>query len=220
MRLNKQHWAVIKLLVFTLGLLPFLELLFDGINDQLGANPIETLHFGFGDWALRFLCIGLALTPIKIIAGQSWPVLFRRMMGLFAFFYASLHLLVYVVLDLSLSWAALIDEVPKSPYILAGLVTYLLLLPLALTSTQSMQKRFGRYWLVLHRLVYVAAITALVHYFWLVKKDYTQPLIYAAVMTMLLAVRIYKFYQKQMRPVKTRSPGLRQKKTTNNEISR
>jgi len=219
MLLNKQHWAVIKVLVFTLSLLPFFELLFAGINDQLGANPIETLHFGFGDWALRFLCIGLALTPIKIITGQSWSVRLRRMMGLFAFFYASLHLLVYVVLDLSLSWSALVDEVPKSPYILAGLVTYLLLLPLALTSTQSMQKRLGRYWLVLHRSVYAAAITALVHYFWLVKKDDTQPLIYAAVVTMLLTVRVVNFYQKQIRSVKVKSPRVGQKKTTN-EISR
>jgi sulfoxide reductase heme-binding subunit YedZ len=219
MLFNKQHWAVIKLLVFTLSLLPFFELLVAGINDQLGANPIETLHFGFGDWALRFLCIGLALTPMKIITGQSWPVRFRRMMGLFAFFYASLHLLVYVVLDLSLSWTALVDEVPKSPYILAGLVTYLLLLPLALTSTPSMQKRFGRYWLVLHRLVYAAAITALVHYFWLVKKDYTQPLIYAVVVTMLLTVRAFNIYQKQISSVKAKSPKLGQKKTTN-KISR
>jgi sulfoxide reductase heme-binding subunit YedZ len=219
MLFNKQHWAVIKLLVFTLSLLPFFELLVAGINDQLGANPIETLHFGFGDWALRFLCIGLALTPMKIITGQSWPVRFRRMMGLFAFFYASLHLLVYLVLDLSLSWTALVDEVPKSPYILAGLVTYLLLLPLALTSTPSMQKRFGRYWLVLHRLVYAAAITALVHYFWLVKKDYTQPLIYAVVVTMLLTVRAFNIYQKQISSVKAKSPKLGQKKTTN-KISR
>ena len=94
----KQGWALIKVIVFVLSLLPFGLLVNDGIHDRLGANPIETLHFGFGDWALRFLCIGLALTPIKILTGQSWPIRFRRMMGLFAFFYASLHLLVFVAI--------------------------------------------------------------------------------------------------------------------------
>jgi len=196
MPLTKQNWAAIKTVVFILCLTPFLSLLIDGVNDQLGANPIETLHFGFGDWALRFLCIDLALTPIKIITGQSWPIRFRRMLGLFAFFYASLHLLVFVVLDLSLSWAALVDEVPKSPYILAGLVTYLLLSPLAATSTKAMQKHLGRHWLTLHRLVYVAAITALIHYFWLVKKDYSQPLLYASVVTLLFVIRVINYYRK------------------------
>ena len=123
---GKKGWAGLKIIVFLLSLMPFLLLVNDAFNDQLGANPIETLHFGFGDWALRFLCIGLALTPIKTITGQGWPIRFRRMMGLFAFFYASLHLLVFIVLDLSLSWEAFKDEVPKSPYILMGLLTFLL----------------------------------------------------------------------------------------------
>ncbi|MCK9635499.1 MAG: sulfoxide reductase heme-binding subunit YedZ [Methylobacter tundripaludum] len=190
MSLGKKSWAAIKIIVFLLSLTPFALLVNDGLNDQLGANPIETLHFGFGDWALRFLCIGLALTPIKTITGQGWPIRFRRMMGLFAFFYASLHLLVFIVLDLSLSWEAFKDEVPKSPYILMGLLTYLLLVPLAATSTQKMQKRLGRSWIKLHRLVYAAGLTALVHYFWLVKKDYTEPLIYAVAISILLGMRI------------------------------
>ncbi|MEE7626639.1 protein-methionine-sulfoxide reductase heme-binding subunit MsrQ [Methylobacter sp. Wu8] len=190
MSLGKKSWAAIKIIVFLLSLTPFALLVNDGFNDQLGANPIETLHFGFGDWALRFLCIGLALTPIKTITGQGWPIRFRRMMGLFAFFYASLHLLVFIVLDLSLSWEAFKDEVPKSPYILMGLLTYLLLVPLAATSTQKMQKRLGRSWIKLHRLVYAAGLTALVHYFWLVKKDYTEPLIYAVAISILLGMRI------------------------------
>ncbi|MGZ8907486.1 MAG: sulfite oxidase heme-binding subunit YedZ, partial [Methylobacter sp.] len=183
-------WAAIKIIVFLLSLLPFGLLVYGAANDQLGANSIESLHFGFGDWALRFLCIGLALTPIKTLTGQGWPMRFRRMMGLFTFFYASLHLLVFIVLDLSLSWGAFKDEVPKSPYILMGLLTFLLLVPMAVTSTKKMQKRLGRNWLTLHRLVYVAGLTALVHYFWLVKSDYTEPLIYAGVISILLAVRI------------------------------
>jgi sulfoxide reductase heme-binding subunit YedZ len=195
---GKKGWIVIKIMVFLLSLMPFGLLVNDGINDRLGANPIEALHFGFGDWALRFLCIGLALTPIKTITGQSWPIRFRRMMGLFAFFYASLHFLVFIVLDLSLSWEAFKDEVPKSPYILMGLLTFLLLVPMAATSTRKMQKRLGRSWLNLHRLVYVAGITALGHYFWLVKSDYTEPLIYAAVIGLLLGIRIAVYCRRKV----------------------
>ena len=152
MVLGKKGWPAIKVIVFLLSLLPFLLLTNAAVNDRLGANPIEALHFGFGDWALRFLCITLALTPIKIITGQNMLLRFKRMMGLYAFFYASLHLLVFIVLDLSLSWEAFKDEVPKSPYILMGLLTYLLLIPLAVTSTKKMQKWLGRSWLKLHRL--------------------------------------------------------------------
>lgn len=197
MTLGKKHWAAIKTVVFILSLVPFGWLVYGAINDELGANPIEALHFGFGDWALRFLCISLVLTPIKTITGQSWPTRFRRMMGLFAFFYAISHLLVFVVLDLSLSWEAFKDEVPKSPYILMGLLTFLLLFPLAVTSTKKMQKRLGRSWLTLHRLVYLAGLTALVHYFWLVKADYTEPLIYAAVISILLGIRIVFYCRKK-----------------------
>lgn len=197
MALGKKGWAALKIIVFLLSLLPFLLLANDAVNDRLGANPIEALHFGFGDWALRFLCISLALSPIKTITGQSWPLRFRRMMGLFAFFYASLHLLVFIVLDLSLSWTAFKDEVPKSPYILMGLLTYLLLIPLAVTSTKKMQKSLGRSWIKLHKLVYVAGVTALVHYFWLVKKDYTEPLIYAAVIGVLLGIRVVVYCRKK-----------------------
>lgn len=193
---GKKGWAAIKTIVFILSLMPFGWLAYGAINDELGANPIEALHFGFGDWALRFLCIGLALTPIKTLTGQSWPMRFRRMMGLFTFFYASLHLLVFIVLDLSFSWEAFKDEVPKSPYILMGLLTFLLLLPMAVTSTKRMQKRLGRSWLTLHRLVYVAGLTALVHYFWLVKSDYTEPLIYAVVIGVLLGIRIFVYGRK------------------------
>ena len=198
MMLGKKGWAGLKISVFLLGLMPFLLLANDAVNDRLGANPIETLHFGFGDWALRFLCIGLALTPIKTITGQNKLMRFRRMMGLYAFFYASLHLLVFIVLDLSLSWEAFKDEVPKSPYILMGLLTYLLLIPLAVTSTKNMQKRLGKSWIKLHKLVYAAAVTALVHYFWLVKKDYTEPLIYAVIIGVLLGIRVVVYYRKKV----------------------
>lgn len=190
MRVSKKGWIGIKIIVFLLSLSPFLLLLNDTIQDQLGANPIETLHFRLGDWALRFLCIGLALTPLKKIFHQNWLVRFRRMMGLFAFFYASMHFLVFIVLDLSLSWEAFVDEVPKSPYILVGLFTFILLIPLALTSTKAMQKRLGKHWIKLHRLVYLAGISAVVHYLWLVKSDYNEPLFYAVLMFILLGFRL------------------------------
>jgi len=190
MRVSKKGWAGIKVAVFCLCLAPFVFLVNDTIQDQLGANPIETLHFRLGDWALRFLCIGLAISPVKQFFHQAWLIRFRRMTGLFAFFYATMHMLVYMVLDLSLSWDAFVDEVPQSPYILVGLFTYALLIPLAVTSTKSMQKKLGKQWLRLHQCVYLACISAIVHYFWLVKSDFNEPVFYAAVVFVLLALRI------------------------------
>jgi sulfoxide reductase heme-binding subunit YedZ len=199
MRFSKKSWAFIKISIFLLSLAPFLLLVNDTLQDQLGANPIETLHFNLGGWALRFLCISLALTPIKKRLQQSWPIRFRRMAGLFAYFYASLHFLVYIALDLSLSWENFIDEAPQSPYILVGLLTFLLLTPLALTSTKAMQKRLGKHWGQLHRLVYIAGISAIIHYLWLVKSDISEPLFYAAVMSILLGTRLILYLTKQRR---------------------
>ncbi|GFO71884.1 methionine sulfoxide reductase heme-binding subunit [Bathymodiolus japonicus methanotrophic gill symbiont] len=165
----------------------------DTVHDQLGANPIQTLHFSLGDWALSFLCIGLALTPLKKLIKQSWPTRFRRMVGLFAFFYASMHFLVYIALDLSLSWEEFVDEVPKSPYILVELFTYLLLIPLAISSPKAIQKRLGKHWVQLHKLVYIAGISAVIHYLWLVKSDYREPIFYACIMFVLLSLRIFTY---------------------------
>lgn len=186
---------LLKGTVLLLGMLPFLLLLQATINDQLGANPIQALHFSLGDWALRFLMIGLALTPIKIITQQAWPLRYRRMMGLLAFFYASLHVLVYLVLDLSGSWTVFMDEVPKSPYILVGLLTYLLLIPLAITSIKYFKKKLGRRWFTLHKLVYVAVLSACLHYLWLVKLDVSQPLLYMGLLGILLSIRVVNSYR-------------------------
>jgi sulfoxide reductase heme-binding subunit YedZ len=183
--------VLIKVLIFILCLTPFLLLLNDTIQNKLGANPIETLHFSLGDWALRFLCIGLAITPLRKLLKQNWLSRFRRMIGLFTFFYASMHFLVFIVLDLSLSWHAFVDEVPQSPYILVGLLTFTLLIPLALTSTKAMQKRLGKNWLTLHKLVYIAGITAVVHYLWLVKTLTTDAIFYASLMFVLLGFRLF-----------------------------
>ena len=151
----KNKTRLLKALLICVGLVPFLLLLLATFNDQLGANPVQTLHFSLGDWALRFLMLGLALTPIKILTRQPWPLRYRRILGLLAFFYASLHVLVYLALDLSWSWTAFVDEVSKSPYILLGLLTYLLLVPLAMTSTKAMQKRLARRWLTLLSLIHI-----------------------------------------------------------------
>ena len=199
MRLAKKSWVLIKMSVFFLCLSPFLLLLNDTVQDQLGANPIEALHFRLGDWALRFLCIGLALSPLKKGLKQSWPIRFRRMMGLFAFFYASLHFAVYIILDLSLSWETFIDEVPQSPYILVGLFSYLLLIPLAVTSTKAMQKRLGKHWVQLHKLVYIAAISAVIHYLWLVKSDLSEPIFYASIVSILLFSRVFGLLRGRLR---------------------
>lgn len=182
--------AGIKVLVFFLCLTPFSLLLYDAVNNNLGANPIETLHFRLGDWALRFLCICLAMTPLKIFTKWNWPIRYRRMFGLYSFFYAAMHFLVYIGLDLSFSWEQFVDEIPKSPYIIVGLFTFSILTLLASTSTKYAQRRLKKNWKRLHRLVYLAGITAVIHYFWLVKSDYREPILYASIIGVLYLIRI------------------------------
>lgn len=203
MRINKPGWIIIKLTVFWVCLLPFILLGMDTWRDNLGPNPIETLHFRLGDWALRFLCLTLFITPYRQISGQNWVNRFRRMIGLYAFFYAFMHFLVFIVLDLSLSWEAFKDEVSESPYILFGLLTFSLLLPMALTSTKSMQKRLGKTWGRIHKLIYVAAITALLHYMLLIKSDLSEALIYADIILILLTYRLFRILKKQRKLTQT-----------------
>jgi len=195
-RITRGGWRFFKLIVFAISLLPLGGIVFDAVQNNLGANPIQTLQYRTGDWALRFLLITLTLTSLKILFGMVFQMRFRRMMGLFAFFYASLHLTVYVGLDQSFSWAHIMEDVPKSPYILVGLSAFLLLLPLALTSTHRMIQRLGRNWQRLHRLVYVAALLAVIHFFWLVKADLREPAIYAGVLVFLLGVRVVHAWRK------------------------
>jgi methionine sulfoxide reductase heme-binding subunit len=188
----RADWKSLKILVFLLGLSPFLILLYDTLHDNLGPNPIETLHSTLGDWALRFLILTLSLTPFKQLTGYLWVNRFRRMIGLYTFFYALLHFLVYIVLDLSLSREAFVDEITESPYIVLGLITFVLLLPLAITSTKNMQKRLGKNWHRLHKLSYLAAITAVLHYIFLVKSELNTPILYADIVLILLLYRILK----------------------------
>jgi sulfoxide reductase heme-binding subunit YedZ len=157
--------------------------------DELGANPIEEITHVTGAWTLRMLVLTLGVTPARKLFGWSWLAPQRRTLGLFSFFYATLHLLTYAVLDLGLELEFLAEDILERPYITVGFATFCSLLPLALTSTRAAIKALGRRWLILHRLVYLAAIGGVVHFLWLVKADLREPLIYAAIVAALLGWR-------------------------------
>ncbi|EGV30869.1 Sulfoxide reductase heme-binding subunit yedZ [Thiorhodococcus drewsii AZ1] len=179
-----------KVVLFAACLAPCGLLVWDAVSGSLGPNPVEALLHGTGDWALRLLLVTLAMTPLRRLTGQVWPIRLRRMLGLFAFFYVALHLTVYLWLDRELAWSTIVDDVIKRPYISVGFVAFLMLIPLALTSTRGWMRRLGRRWTQLHRAVYVIAVLGVVHYLWLVKADLREPLIYASVLTILLAFRV------------------------------
>lgn len=180
-----------KLALFPSCLLPLLLLATDAYRDNLGANPIEVITRSTGTWTLVFLLITLSVTPLRRITGFNALIRLRRMLGLFAFFYACLHFVTYFWLDQFFDWPAILKDVIKRPFITVGFSSFILLLPLAATSTTRMMQRLGgRRWLWLHRLVYVIALGGVVHYFWLVKKDITPPLMYAAVLGLLLGYRV------------------------------
>ena len=181
-------------MVFLICLLPLVFLLaaaFSIAGQSLGANPIEALLHSLGRWGLKFLLITLAVTPLRRLTGWNWLIRFRRMLGLFAFFYILLHFVVYAVLDQGLDMAAIVEDVVKRPYITLGMAGLLMLLPLAITSTKGMMRRLGKRWQKLHRLVYVIAVVGVWHFYWQVKLDTLDPTVYAVVLAMLLGVRIY-----------------------------
>lgn len=181
----------LKPVAFLLALLPFAMLVHGAFTDGLGANPIERLEHETGRWALRFLLLTLAVTPVRRLTGWGALVRWRRMLGLFAFFYATLHFLVYAMLDQALDLAMVMEDVAERPYATVGFVTWLLLVPLAITSTKGWVRRLGgRQWAALHRLVYVSAIGGALHYLWAVKLDTRLPLVYAALLALLLGWRL------------------------------
>jgi len=179
-----------KPLIFALCLVPLALLVTRAVTDGLGANPVEAITHTTGDWTLRLLLATLAMTPLKRLVGQPWPIRFRRMLGLFAFFYACLHLLTYAWIDQGLDWQAVLEDVAKRPYIAFGFAAFVLLVPLALTSTRAMMRRLGRRWQTLHRAIYAVGILGVLHYLWLVKADLREPLIYALVLAVLLLARL------------------------------
>ena len=191
-----------KPLVFVLCLLPLAWLVFGAINDQLGANPAEALIRSLGDWTLRFLCLTLAVTPLRIRTRTPQLARYRRMLGLFTFFYACLHLLAYGWLDMGLDMADIGRDILKRPFILIGFACWLLLLPLAATSfNRAVRWLGGRQWQALHRLVYVIAPLALLHFFWMKsgKNDFAEVAVYALVIATLLLERLVRYFKPKSR---------------------
>lgn len=189
----KLPWKkLLKPLVFLAALTPFLLLLKALLSNQLGPNPIDILTDRTGTLAIQMLLISLALTPLRYALKQTWPLRFRRMLGLFAFFYACLHISVYFLLDQQLDIGLIWEDLAERPYILAGTTAFLLLLPLALTSTRKMVKRLGKRWSVLHRAVYMASAAAVIHYVWLAKGDLIEPFIYLFIVLGMLAFRLLR----------------------------
>lgn len=181
---------ILKAGLIGVALLPVAGLVRRYFTDDLGANPIETITHTTGDWALRFLLLTLAVTPLRRLSGLNAFIAYRRALGLLAFFYASLHLLAYVGLDYFFDWHAIVENVAERPFVTAGFAGFLCMLPLALTSTRGWIRRLGRRWADLHRLVYIAGLAGVVHYWWLVKKDVRMPLIYAGGLAVLLGARV------------------------------
>jgi sulfoxide reductase heme-binding subunit YedZ len=187
--------ALIKPLIFILSLLPLVWWGFGLAFNYLGANPIETVIRGSGEWALRFLLITLAISPLRRLLGWAKLMRLRRMLGLFSWFYASLHLLIYLSLDQFFDWTAIFYDILDRPFITVGMLAFLLLIPLGLTSNNASMRRLGKNWLRLHQLVYPLAISAVIHFWWLVKADLFEPIIYATILSLLLGERLYRKWQ-------------------------
>ena len=178
-----------KPVLFLLCSIPFCALVYNGITDNLTANPIKEITHFTGEWALNFLLITLSITPLRKITRKNSLIRFRRMLGLFAFFYACLHFSTYLVLDQFFDWDEIVRDVAKRPYITVGFSAFLLLIPLAVTSTNKMAQRLGNNWRKLHSLIYPIAILVIFHYLWQVKADILPPVIYGLILCLLLALR-------------------------------
>ena len=193
-KINNSLIINIKVLIFTLSTIPLFRLIYLGLNDGLGANPIEFLERSTGTWSLVFLMLSLTITPIRQWSGINSFIQFRRMLGLFMFFYAGLHIVSYVWLDHWFDLMEITKDIVNHPYVLVGFTAFILSVPLAITSTKSMMKRLGGRWKLLHKLVYFIAVLAILHFLWLVKKDHTEPLVYLTVFLSLIALRMaYKY---------------------------
>jgi sulfoxide reductase heme-binding subunit YedZ len=194
--------SLLKVVVFMVCLVPLGKVLAEAFGLaglSLGANPIEELIHRFGLWGLNFLLITLAVTPLRRLTGLNWLLRFRRMLGLFAFFYLLMHFLTYAGLDQRFSLKYIVEDVIERPYITIGMFGLLLLIPLAVTSTNKMMRRLGRRWQQLHRLVYLIAILGVWHFYWQLKQNIGEPTIYAAILAILLCYRLYfRWRQRQI----------------------
>jgi sulfoxide reductase heme-binding subunit YedZ len=186
---------VIKPILFTVCLVPFIALVIGAVNNTLGTNPVETMTHETGEWTLRFLLLTLMITPLRRLSGMSWVIKLRRMLGLYAFFYACLHFITYIWFDQYFDWMEIVRDIPKRPFITVGFTAFVLLIPLAVTSNNKMMRRLKKNWVKLHKLIYVIAVLGVLHFLWLVKADTLEPLIYASILLLLLGYRAY--YQRK-----------------------
>ncbi len=187
-----------KVAIFLLCLIPFGDLVWRIIKSDLGANPVEFLQHATGDWTLRFLVFTLCITPFRKLLNLPDLIRFRRMLGLFAFFYVSLHFLTYLGPDQAFDLAAMWKDVAKRPFITVGFAAFVSLIPLAITSTAGWIRRIGgKRWQMLHRLIYFGAVCGVIHYYWLVKSDVRKPLFYGALVAILLAWRLGTWFSKR-----------------------
>lgn len=193
MKTVQQVRLIWKPAVFAACLLPFALVVGDlfEITGRLGANPVEEIMDRFGNWSLRFILLTLAVTPVRRISGWNWLARFRRMLGLFTFFYVLMHFLTWLVLDQGLLLPAIIEDIAKRPFITIGFMALVLLTALAATSTAAVRRRMGRRWQTLHNAVYLIGFLGVWHYWWQVKKDITEPLLYALILAALLAHRLW-----------------------------
>ena len=167
-------------------------MIFDGWQGELGANPIEELTHRTGGWTLRLLLITLAITPLWEITQWRELMGMRRLLGLFAFFYAALHFTTYIWLDQFFDWNEIFNDITKRPFITVGFLGFIILIPLAMTSSMAMRQRLKHYWVIMHRGIYVASILGVLHFWWLVKADFLEPAIYTVILTLLLGYRLVR----------------------------
>lgn len=188
-RILTSRWA--KPVVFTAALAPVLLLVWQFFHDGLGANPLQFITYATGDWTLRFLVFTLAVTPLRKLLNMPDLIRFRRMLGLYAFFYGCLHLMTYLWFDKFFDWPEIVKDIAKRPYITIGTLGLVLMVPLAITSTAGWIRRMGgKRWQMLHRLTYVSIVAGVIHYYWLVKLDVTRPVFYGTLAAILLLYRV------------------------------
>jgi sulfoxide reductase heme-binding subunit YedZ len=209
--MTRRKLILLKIVIWLACLAPLGRLVYRGFTGGLGANPIEFITLSTGTWTLVLLLAGLAITPLRRITGQGWLIRFRRLIGLFAFFYASLHFTTYIWLDKFFDLEEALADIAKRPFITAGFIAFVLLIPLAATSTSAAIRMLGRKWQLLHRLVYAGAIAGVIHFWWKVKADVREPAIYAAVLALLLGFRLVFLATRRSRevarPAMPASPG-------------
>ncbi len=187
-----------KIVVFPVCLIPVASLAIDAYQGNLGANPLEVITHTTGDWTIRFLLITLCVTPLRQLSKQYWLIQYRRRLGLFAFFYGTLHLTTYLWFDKFFAWHDILVDIGERKFITLGFLGFVLMIPLAVTSTKGMIRRLGKRWTLLHRLLYVSATAGVIHYYWLVKADHRLPLAYGAILLVLLAYRVVKWAEPKL----------------------